>query len=95
MSDEQKLQYLTELIKSEGWAIVQERIDSLIDDVETRLFGDDDEGIVDTEPLKPNEIELLRRQRKHLLHLKSIPNQIIFEIGSSQPTIDDYDPYEE
>lgn len=96
MSEEQKIRFLQELIKSDGWAIVEERLDVMIQEVESKLFGDDDEGIADAVPLKEGEIELLRRQRKHLMSLKNIPNQVIFEANLNKGNmIDSYDPYED
>lgn len=94
MSDEQKILYLSELIKSGGWELVESRLNTIIDDIESKLFGDDHESFVDIPPLE--EIELLRRQRKHILFLKQIPNQMLHEAGMNQSSLieEDYDPYE-
>jgi len=93
--ENQKAIYLAELINSEGWRMVEERLDLFIEEVESKLFADDEETITEIKPLESYEIELLRRQRKHLIALKNIPNQLIFETSIQVgEELDSYDPYD-
>jgi len=93
MPKDQEIIHIQELLMSDGWKIVENRLDMIIADIENKLFGDDDE-ITSTEMLEKEEYELLRKQRRHLIELKNIPNQIIFESNFNEDNvIEDYDPY--
>lgn len=91
---DQKILFLQELLLSEGWKIVESELDEMVNQVENKLFGEDDD-FDDTKKLDELEYELLRRQRKHLIALKNFPNQLIAVTNLNESTpIAEYDPYE-